>query len=251
MAKISRERFKTLHNVFDEFTERNIFKLMGQGHFEGFYSAIGMGKEANVFVARKHDGTFVVVKIYRLQTCDFTTMYNHIKFDVRYLHLKKQRRKVIFAWTQREFRNLLKAREAGVAVPTPYTFLYNILVMEMIGGQEPAGKLIHQQPKHPETFLSAVVKNMQKLHRAGLIHGDLSRFNILNDNERPVFIDFSQTTPIESVNAQELLTADIKNVCAYFRKLRVDITEDVLRKQILEEDARNNEVKNTKHKRKS
>ncbi|MBI2548511.1 serine protein kinase RIO [Candidatus Woesearchaeota archaeon] len=249
MPKISREKFKTLHNVFDEFTERNIFKLMGQRHFEGFYSAIGMGKEANVFVARKHDGTFVVVKIYRLHTCDFNTMYNHIKFDARYLHLKKQRRKVIFAWTQREFRNLLKAREAGVAVPTPYTFLYNILVMEMIGGQDPAGKLIHQQPKDPDAFLATVVTNMQKVYRAGLIHGDLSPFNILNDKERAVFIDFSQATPLESANAEELLAADIKNVCVYFRKLRVDITEDVLRKKILENNG-NGKGQQTKHRRK-
>ena len=51
MAKITKEKFKTYEGVFDQFTNKNIFKLISQGHFEGISSPISIGKEANVFSA--------------------------------------------------------------------------------------------------------------------------------------------------------------------------------------------------------
>ena len=117
MPKITREKFKSMHNVFDEFTNRAIFKLISQGHFDGLQSPISIGKEANIFTALKGDRK-VIVKIYRLETCDFNKMYDYIKEDPRYVNLKGKKRKIIFAWVQREFRNLLIARQASVNVPT-------------------------------------------------------------------------------------------------------------------------------------
>ena len=74
-----------------------------------------------------------MVKIYRLETCDFNRMYDYIKDDQRYLKIKKGKRNIVFTWVQREYRNLLKARQANVSVPTPLTFLKNVLVLEFIG----------------------------------------------------------------------------------------------------------------------
>ena len=153
MPKITREKFKTLKNVFDTFTERNIFKLISQGYFDGLESPIFIGKEANLFTAIKGKKK-VVVKIYRLQTCDFNRMYDYIKYDPRFPNVRKQRRKTIFAWAQREYRNLLKAREAGIRVPTPITCMHNILVMEFIGNEEPAPKLKDAVPKNAKKFFN-------------------------------------------------------------------------------------------------
>ena len=80
---------KTMHNVFDEFTNRNIYKLMTEGYFKGVIGQITLGKESNVFQARKEDGSKVIVKIYRLESCDFNRMYDYIKYDPRFLKLKK------------------------------------------------------------------------------------------------------------------------------------------------------------------
>ncbi|PIN69194.1 serine protein kinase RIO, partial [Candidatus Woesearchaeota archaeon CG11_big_fil_rev_8_21_14_0_20_43_8] len=78
MAK-AKEKFKTYGDVFDNFTNRVLFKLMSQEHFEeDTLSPISIGKEANVFSAKTKDGEFVVVKIYRLETCDFTRMFEYI-----------------------------------------------------------------------------------------------------------------------------------------------------------------------------
>ncbi|MBS3142471.1 serine protein kinase RIO [Candidatus Woesearchaeota archaeon] len=219
---------KTMHNVFDEFTNRNIYKLMTEGYFKGVIGQITLGKESNVFQARKEDGSKVIVKIYRLESCDFNRMYDYIKYDPRFLKLKKVRREIIFAWTQREYRNLLKAREAGVSVPTPLTFKDNILLEEFIGDDEPAPKLKDLRPEDPQAFFEKVIINLKKLYKAKLVHADLSAFNILNDNEKPVFIDFSQCTPFDNPNAKEYLLRDIKNVCIHFKKLGVQAELDAV-----------------------
>ena len=230
----TKEKFKTMHNVFDEFANRTLFKLISEGYFEGLESPISIGKEANIFSAVRKDGSRVMVKIYRLEACDFNRMYDYIREDPRYMDLKGKKRKIIFAWVQREYRNLLKAREGNVSVPTPLTFKNNILVLEFIGkGAEIAPRLMVQKPKNPKEFLGKILENIKKLYRAGLVHADLSPFNILNNDEEPVFIDFSQTTILESSRAEEFLERDIRNVCNFFKKLGLKLDEEKIKKKII------------------
>jgi RIO kinase 1 len=226
MAKKSAEKFKVYNNVFDEFTNRNLFMLESKGLFVASeLTPFSMGKEANVFWGTGQNGA-VVVKIYRLQNCDFNRMYDYIKFDPRFMQLKRHRRKIILGWVQREYRNLLKAREAGMNAPTPYAILNNVIVMQAIGKDEPSPKIKDMAPKNPSKFLDEVMANVKRLYKAGLVHGDLSKFNILNDDEKPVFIDFSQATTLKNQNALEYVTRDVKNICDYFSKLGVKIDYD-------------------------
>jgi len=212
---------KVRHNVFDEYTERLLFRLQGQGFFEELVSAIGVGKEANVFTARKKDGSFVIVKIYRLEACNFNKMYSYIRQDPRYLSVSNQRRKTIFFWVEREYRNLLKAREV-IRVPTPHTRRDHVLVMELIGhGNTPSQLLKDATPEDPKAFFDEVIAMVEKLWRAGLVHADLSEFNIINHEERPVFIDMSQSTVTENHEAREYLRRDLTIICKHFRKLKV------------------------------
>ncbi len=168
-----------------------------------------------------------MVKIYRLETCDFNKMYDYIKEDPRYVHLKGKKRKIIFAWVQREFRNLLKARQAQINVPTPLHFTNNILLMEHIGEAAAAPKLKDSPPKNPEKFFQETMDYIKKLYKAGLVHADLSPFNILNHNEHPVFIDFSQCSPTSISRSDEFLERDIKNCIQFFKKigLKKDLKE--------------------------
>ncbi|MFH1053632.1 MAG: serine protein kinase RIO [Candidatus Woesearchaeota archaeon] len=218
MAKITKEKFKTMHNVFDDFTNRNIYKLITQGYFEGLVGPVSIGKESNIFSAKKKNGEMLIIKIHRLETSDFNNMFEYLKYDPRYMNVKKNKRKLIFSWAQREFRNLVKAREIGVKVPKPIGFKDNIIIEEFIGDKEPAKMLKDSIPKDLKDFFEKVVKNMRKLFKGGLVHTDLSSFNILNHKENPVFIDFSQCTTIENNNSEEYLRRDIKNVCNFFRK---------------------------------
>ena len=233
MTNPGRERFKTLHGVFDDFTNRTIFKLITEGHFEGLESPINIGKESNVFSAITKSGVRVIVKIYRLETCDFNQMYNYIKDDPRYLNLKDKKRKVIFAWVQREFRNLMNARDAQVNVPIPITFMNNVLVLELIGKNgNIAPKLKDKVPKNKKQFFDKTVDNIKKLYKSGLVHADLSAFNILNFDEMPIFIDMSQGTLLRHPRAEEFLERDVKNICQFFNKVGFKSNQEIILKRI-------------------
>jgi len=180
-------------------------------------SPLKVGKESNVFLA-VNQGTQLIVKIYRVQNCNFNQMYDYIRKDPRYEYLKKHRRDIIFAWTQREYKNLLRAEKARITVPKAAGWKNHILVEGFIGDQEPAPPLKDQPPKNPQAFFKEVVNLMKKLYCADLIHGDLSSFNILNYHEIPYFIDFSQATLVRTPNSDELLARDVKNILHFFKK---------------------------------
>ena len=89
----------------------------------------------------------------------------------------------------------------------------------MIG--EPAMKIKDSIPNHPLVFYNDLIKQIKKMLDAGLIHGDLSKFNVLNDNEKAVLIDFSQGMPKNSLRAKEYFERDLKNVNVFFKKIGV------------------------------
>src|SRR4030042_1669816 len=222
MTQLRKQEHKTCEGALDYFTLKTLSELISQGYFEqGSLIPVSTGKESKVFIGLNKEGKKVIVKVYCLDTCDFNRMYRYIGDDPRFAGLKNQRRKVIFAWAQREFRNLLLAREAGVSAPMPYAFKNNVLVMEFIGGEEIAPKLGKQFPKNPKKFFDEVLENVKKLYKQGIIHADLSAFNILNHKERPIFIDISHGTPVNNPNAREYIERDIKNICYFFKKLGV------------------------------
>ncbi|MBI2146090.1 serine protein kinase RIO [Candidatus Woesearchaeota archaeon] len=212
------ERFKTIKGVFDEHTNRVLFELHSQGHFDELVSPLKVGKESNVFIALKGKKK-VIVKIYHLQNSNFNKMFSYIRVDPRHIYLQHRSREIIFAWTQREYANLLRAEKARINVPEPLTVKNNVLVEEMIG--DPAPQLKDAFPADPVYFFDTVIAQIQRLYAAGLVHGDLSAFNILNWDEKPYFIDFSQATLTKTPNAQELLERDVKNVLQFFKKLGI------------------------------
>ena len=224
------ERFKTVKGVFDAFTNRTLFKLQSQGVFDELVSPIFVGKESNVFSAVKGK-TKVIVKIYLMQNCNFNKMYDYIRKDTRYLFMKNHKRDIILAWTQREYKNLIKADRSGARVPKALGWKNHIVVEEFIGDETPAPPLKDQYPEDPKKFFDDIIKQMKKMYAAGLIHGDLSSFNILNYKEKAVIIDFSQGTLTKTPNSEELLERDIKNIVRFFGKLGVKTdAEDVLKK---------------------
>jgi RIO kinase 1 len=228
------ERFRTIKGVFDGFTNRTLFTLQSQGVFDELVSPLKIGKESNVFVATK-DGKKVIVKIYRMQNADFKNMFSYIRKDSRYDFLKNNRRMIILAWVQREYKNLLRAQKYKIKVPKPLGWKNNIIVEEFIGDSdgEVSLPLKDSAPEDPQKFLKDLLVQVKKLYKAGLIHGDLSSFNVLNQDGKPVLIDFSQTTLIRTPNSEELLVRDIKNIALYFKKHRIIVDQEKVLKGIV------------------
>lgn len=217
-----RERFKVYAHVFDEGTLRAAYKLSGQGHFEEMKSPLQIGKEANIFSATKGD-SLVCLKIYRI-AANFKKMFEYMAPDPRYTGLRRNKISIIYAWARKEYRNLLRAREAGVRVPTPIAVFKNIVVMEFIGHNEAAPQLIKCIPQDLEGFYEMLISNIRKLyHEANLVHADLSPFNVLNFDGKPVIIDMSHAIDLQYPNARGMLERDIKVICDFFNRKGLEL----------------------------
>jgi RIO kinase 1 len=216
---MSKNKFIAYENVFDEATLRGIFKLTGQGYFEAIESPISTGKESNVFTVKYKDEKRVA-KIYRT-SANFKKMYDYMKSDPRFAGMKGTKLTIIYLWARKEYRNLLRAKELEVSAPMPYAVYQNILIMEYFDAQ----LLQIQAPKNPKEFYERLIKEIIKLLKAGLVHADLSEFNILNHNEKPVLIDFSHALDLRYPNVQRLLKRDVENMVRYFNKFGLGLDE--------------------------
>jgi RIO kinase 1 len=231
----SKERFKTLHGIFDAFTIKTLQSLSSKQMFElDTLSPISEGKEAYVLSAlREIREERVALKVYFLQTADFNKMYYYIKDDPRFASLIKKRRKVIMAWASREHKNLHIAREAGILSPTPYIVKNNVLIMQFIGKEDgkPCPLLTNVSfsdfnEKEKENFFRECFRSIGKLRKHDLVHGDLSSFNVLVKDDAPVFIDFSHATPYSCHMGKQLYERDLKNMFQYFNKHRYGSFEE-------------------------
>jgi len=234
---MNKEKFKVYKNVFDNATIKAIFDLMAKGIIKGIESPIKIGKESNVFSGIrkiKEKGKIreerVAIKIYRIAACDFKRMKKYLFLDPRF-KVATSRRKIVLQWAKREFGNLNKAYKKNVAVPKPITVKENVIVMEFIGNKKPeempipAGLLKDILPEKPRKFFLELIKEVKKLYNAGLVHSDLSEYNILNYKEKPIIIDLSHALPVKFAGHLEYLRRDIKNIVKFFSKLKIEIDE--------------------------
>ncbi len=212
------EDFKTFNEVFDKSTLLTLYKLLNKGYIDIMYGVIKTGKEANVFLGLNRNGERVAVKIYRIATSEYKNMIKYIEGDWRFARIRKGKRNIVFLWVQKEFKNLETAYKCGVRVPKPIAYKNNVLVMEFLGVDDtPYPMLKFYEPENPRKIFEKVVEYMAKLYRCNLVHGDLSEYNILIDeNEEPILIDFSQAVPLDHPNAMEFLERDVRNICRYF-----------------------------------
>ncbi|MEM0448880.1 MAG: serine protein kinase RIO [Methanomassiliicoccales archaeon] len=218
---------KTLAEVFDKPALLTIYKLMTDGLIETVDFPISTGKEANVFRVTSPDGNYYALKIYRTSTLTFKRISRYIEGDPRFKGIKGSRRKVVFAWATKEFRNLQRLKEAKVRVPAPVKFNQNMLVMEFIGTEgQPAPLLREVQLDDPRKTYMTVVKYIKAAYKkAELVHADLSEYNILMHEGEPVIIDVGQGMTLEHPNAKEFLLRDIENINRFFRSLDVKVIE--------------------------
>lgn len=222
------ELYKIMAGVFDHTTLMTLYYMIHRGVFDALYGAVSTGKEANIFCAVDKQGNYVAIKIYRIATSDFKTMYRYLVGDPRFTSFGRDRRKIIYTWVSREFKNLQRAHKAGVPAPKPIDFDKNVLAMEFIGEDGiPYPRMKDSPPKDPEAAFEKLIDAVEKLYRdAELVHSDLSEYNILVGPE-PVLIDFSMATDIANPMSDELLLRDLSNLVNYFRKLGVETPEPI------------------------
>jgi len=218
--QLSSKSYKTF-GVFSDFSLNVLDKLKSQGYFDEIVSQISSGKEAVVFLAKSKEEK-VAIKIYRIENCDFNKMYDYLKNDPRYFRLSNQKRRIIFAWAEREYKNMLKAYKTKINMPKPIIQRFNVLIMSYIGNKEAAHKLkeLDFTKKELEQLRHNTLEQFQKITDIGMTHGDLSEFNILYHKKEPYFIDFSQSTTKDNPDYKYLHDRDRKIIVDFFdRKL--------------------------------
>ncbi|WP_135364750.1 serine/threonine-protein kinase Rio1 [Halosimplex halophilum] len=231
------EQFKVEDSVFDDATFGALYKLVQDGHIVAFGGPISTGKEANVYTALGDEDTEVAVKVYRINASDFTDMRGYLDGDPRFRGIGSDKKKVVLAWVRKEFANLKRARKAGVLVPEPIAVERNVLVMEYLGTEEGRGKRLSEvNLENPETACEVVAEYMRRLHDAGLVHGDLSEYNLVVHGDHIYVIDLGQAVTVHHPNAEEFLDRDCENVAAFFGRQGHDVTADELKSYILADE---------------
>ena len=220
--------------VFDRKTLMTIYGFMTDGYIDAVHYPISTGKEGNVFYATDKDGEPMALKIFRTSTSTFKRVAKYVEGDPRFRGVTGNRWKLIYAWVNKEFKNLDRYCEAEIPVPEPITFNKNCLLMEYIGNETgPAPQLKDVVLDDPddtyEEVLSFIIDGWQEAH---LVHGDLSEYNILMTDDGPVMIDVGQAMTSDHYNAKELLERDVRNINRFFRNRGADVWTDA---EVIEE----------------
>jgi RIO kinase 1 len=229
------EQFKLDDSVFDDATYAAVYKLVQDGHLTALGGPISTGKEAHVFEAYGPEEVDVAVKVYRINSSNFRQMREYLEGDPRFEGLGGDKKAVVIAWTQKEFSNLGRARRAGVRVPEPIAVERNVLVMEYIGEEgDPAPRLSEVTVENPQTAFEVVREYVRRLYDAGLVHGDLSEYNLVVYEGELTVIDVGQAVTVHHPNAEDLFERDCRNVANFFARLGVDTDAESLRTYVTE-----------------
>ncbi|MBV0924410.1 serine protein kinase RIO [Halomicroarcula limicola] len=222
------DQFKVEASVFDDATYGALYKLVQDGHIDAFGGPISTGKEANVYTALSDDEE-VAVKVYRINASDFTDMRGYLDGDPRFEGIGSDKKKVVTAWVRKESSNLKRARRAGVRTPKPIAVERNVLVMEYLGTEEGRAKRLNEvHIENPETAYEVVKEYVRRLYDAGLVHGDLSEYNVVFHEGQLYIIDLGQAVTVHHPNAEEFLERDCRNVANFFARQGVDATPEEL-----------------------
>jgi RIO kinase 1 len=204
--------------------------LLEDGLIDGVVRQLTSGKEAMVFVVSCGDETRCA-KVYKeankrafRQSVDYTEnrkVKNSRQARAMAKGTRYGREAQEAAWQNAEVDALFRLAAAGVRVPTPYNFHEGVLLMELVtddaGEAAPRLNDLSFTAAEARRYHDYLIDQVVKMLRAGVVHGDLSEFNILVDSEGPVIIDLPQAVDAAGNNhAQRMLLRDVDNLREFF-----------------------------------
>ncbi|MEM0344379.1 MAG: serine/threonine-protein kinase RIO2 [Thermofilaceae archaeon] len=176
-------------------------------------SPIGRGKEADVYQGITTAGRPVAVKFHRVGRTSFrgTRRYRTYVGDRHHISWLYQSRLA----AKNEFEALKILYEAGVSVPEPIDWNRHIVVCEYIEGVE-----LSEVPPlpDPKKFLEELLSQIEKAYSAGIIHADLSEYNIIVSHRGPVIFDWPQWVSRNHPSAHYYLRRDLENLLKFFKR---------------------------------
>lgn len=246
-GRAAQDTDRTRGGAMDPKVRLQITKAINNGLLETCNGVVKEGKEALVYHGEegKESGGFdVAVKVFkRIQ--EFKQRGSYVDGDPRYPRSKFSQasaREQLEIWTEKEFRNLVRANKAGVPVPTPLFHKENVLFLRFLGEEGfPSPQLRELQLKRGSrkwnTLYDQTMAAVKLLYqKSRLVHCDLSEYNIMvcpcrlvenslldpseqDDNGlQVVLIDFGQAVDVQHPDAKKLLQRDLTRVKEFFEK---------------------------------
>ncbi len=200
--------------------------LLEQGIVSEVVRPLMSGKEAQVYLVIS-EGELRVAKVYKdaqhrsfKHRADYTEgRRGKSSRDQRAIakgskHGKEQEE---LAWRSAEVDMIYRLRAAGVRVPEPYHFVDGVLVMELVKDEDgnPAPRLgdVELEAGPALAIFQTLLREVVRMLCAGVVHGDLSDFNVLMGATGPVVIDFPQSfDAAQNQSAKEILIRDVANL---------------------------------------
>ena len=211
-------------------TPKRLQPLLEDGLIDEVIRPLMSGKEASVYVVRCGD-ELRCAKVYKeankrgfrqaVQYQEGRKTRNSRDARAMARGSKYGRKEQESAWQNAEVAALFRLANAGVRVPKPYDFLDGVLLMELVGdGEGDVAPRLNDVDLHPDDareFHAFMIQEIVKMLCAGLVHGDLSEFNVLLGPEGPVIIDLPQAVDAAANNhAFSMLERDVRNMAEYF-----------------------------------
>jgi len=189
--------------------------LVKAGVLKAFGKPVGVGKESDVYDALTPKGERVAVKFHRLGRTSFRKTKRLRGYVAQRHHISWLYQSRLAA--EKEFEALKLVHPHGVSAPKPISQNRHVVVMGMIEGAELAE--LNEIP-NPEKTLKEILSNVRATYvEAGVIHADLSEFNIiLQPNWHTLIIDWPQFVKKDHPNAEKLLERDIGNIVHFFKR---------------------------------
>jgi len=204
--------------------------LIEEGLIDTVVRQLMSGKEAMVFVVRLGEDT-LCAKVYKeathrsfRQAVDYTEnrkVKNSRQARAMAKGSKFGKQAMEAAWQSAEVDALYRLAAAGVRVPTPYNFAEGVLLMELVtdaeGDAAPRLNDVAFSEADALAHHATLLREVVRMLCAGVVHGDLSEFNILLAGDGPVIIDLPQAVDAAGNNhAARMLLRDVANLRAFF-----------------------------------
>jgi RIO kinase 1 len=142
-------------------------------------------------------------------------------------------------WQSAEVDALVRLAAAGVRVPQPYNFIDGVLLMELVtdaeGNAAPRLNDLNLTPEQARDIHRALIREVVRMLCAGVVHADLSEYNVLLGHEGPVIIDLPQAVDAAgNAHAAAMLERDVANITAYLGRFAPELLDTRYAKEIWE-----------------
>jgi RIO kinase 1 len=211
-------------------TPKRIEPLVQDGLVDEVIRQLMSGKEATVYVVRCGE-EIRCAKVYKeankrgfRQSADYTEgrkIKNSRQARAMAKGSRYGRKAEEEAWQSAEVDALYRLAAAGVRVPQPYNFHEGVLLMELVtdgeGNAAPRLNDLALTAELSRQYHRILIGQVVRMLCAGIVHGDLSQYNVLVDATGPVVIDLPQAIDAAANNqARKMLLRDVENLAAYF-----------------------------------